>query len=740
MERTRTYERSSNEDVRNKLPQEAEFGPKKTMLVLAIVAGCFAVLWPKIFYPMLTGPAHTTHTSPDGSVCCDLIFESDVNTVDILQEMCQNILKHHQIDPRVRDALRTNKLTSQSASFCRDEVLARCGIDLSSFLAEKERLGKTHKQVLEEIRSFNSSLCLRNNFGVPLAQLGTPHLIRYHILMPHTPLRQERRLPPHAGGLHPAMRERGRAIPTSHIVPRVDGRPEHVVVQKMRPPMGGPGRVVPPPSGGGGTMGIILPLYTIGILLFFLYTIAKILRKNSNNEIYQDYQNPEAEREFRDRVFNPDILSTAITGTNSYRKERSPSPKQPLPTIQELQALDEAPNSNGPAGVALKSKGEYLDKQCYQGEDGMGETDDSGSAMKVMGMEMTATSESGQKISRPTTPIFPDGHSPEERERTPPKPIYLEGTLPPQCEILVSDSETQEESSEENSEAAIVLSSKVTLSLISHDQNSPDSIDSIEHSNEDGEILANDEAGKMQNSEIPATRLIDEEEINVISDVKDEEEIVREQHDNEETFEGAVGDGEVEGKCEKEDGVAEGAEQVNEIEGINMLGVKQGEEGSDEEEEGDVDEEEYTDNKSLKRTGGEDEGEEEEEETEGEDEEKEPVQKVIHHKDLKVIQKEETDEEEGEDEDEEEEEEEDEEEGEEEDEEEEEEEEEEDEEGEQTEVQKIQSKKFTGIDKLKGVKMSPENNDNDGSQEEDEEDDDGDVEDNSEEDAPKEKR
>lgn len=100
--------------------------------------------------------------------------------------MCQNILKHHQIDPRVRDALRTIKLTPQSASLCREEILARCGIDLSTFLAERERLGKSYKQVLEEIRSFNSSLCLKMSFGIPLSQLGTPHLIRYHILMPHS--------------------------------------------------------------------------------------------------------------------------------------------------------------------------------------------------------------------------------------------------------------------------------------------------------------------------------------------------------------------------------------------------------------------------------------------------------------------------------------------------------------------------------------------------------------------------
>lgn len=71
------------------------------------------------------------------------------------------------------------------------------------------------------------------------------------------------------------MRERGRAIPSSHIVPRVEGRPEQVVVQKMRPPMGGPGRVITPHAGGS-SMGIIMPLYTVGILLFFLYTISKV--------------------------------------------------------------------------------------------------------------------------------------------------------------------------------------------------------------------------------------------------------------------------------------------------------------------------------------------------------------------------------------------------------------------------------------------------------------------------------
>lgn len=57
-----------------------------------------------------------------------------------------------------------------------------------------------------------------------------------------------------------------------------------------------------------------------------------------------------------------------------------------------------------------------------------------------------------------------------EREKTPPKPIYLEGALPSQCELLVTDSETQAEKSEEDDDAPVVLSGKMTLSLISLDQ------------------------------------------------------------------------------------------------------------------------------------------------------------------------------------------------------------------------------------------------------------------------------
>ncbi|PBC31039.1 histone-lysine N-methyltransferase [Apis cerana cerana] len=369
-----------------------DFGPRKTIFILAIVAGCFAVLWPKIFYPMLTA----------------------------------SVNPHHMTD--------------------------------------------------------NSDT-----------------------------IKQERRTPPHAGGLHPALRERGRAIPSSHIVPKVSDRPDHVV-PKMRPPLGGAGHVVPAPKGSG-TMGIIMPLYTLGIVLFFLYTIVKVLRKNSDSEIISEYPGAAAEKEFRKMVFSPEAFATAMTGgTMNYQKERSPSPQRPTPTLEELKdqaagdiEIDQLRRRLVETEAAMERivvqmgnisrsvmhspnpQQEFKDNTIAQVQYSTAdkvENIEHSPTIKVMGMEMTASCEN--KGSRPTTPIIPISPSHIEREKTPPKPIYLEGALPPQCELLVTDSETQAQKAEEDVEAPVVLSGKMTLSLISLDQNA------AEIDEEDQEKNAND--------------------------------------------------------------------------------------------------------------------------------------------------------------------------------------------------------------------------------------------------------
>ncbi|CAB3374057.1 Hypothetical predicted protein [Cloeon dipterum] len=277
----------------------AEFGTAKTVFILAIVVGCFAILWPKIFYPMLltslsTGGAHAgqQQDSPldNQANCCDVIFVSDVTAIKVLTAMCGDILHENQ--------LTTNEqlhLSKKSVEKCRDEVRSACGLDITAVIKDQTGLTKSYKQILDEIRSFNNSECLKQNFGVQLSLIGTPRRMRYFperyfkdktITARH--LRPERPAHLHPEMLHPALREKGRAIPQRPITVAsatgMDGsgpRPGYPM-PGMRPPMGGAGHVVPAPKGSG-TMGIVMPLYTVGIVVFFVYTIMKVLFKRQDD-------------------------------------------------------------------------------------------------------------------------------------------------------------------------------------------------------------------------------------------------------------------------------------------------------------------------------------------------------------------------------------------------------------------------------------------------------------------------
>ncbi|XP_033253900.1 uncharacterized protein LOC117185822 isoform X4 [Drosophila miranda] len=102
-------------------------------------------------------------------------------------------------------------------------------------------------------------------------------------------LRQERPAHLHPEFIYQAMRERGRAIPATPTVPIVerkssasnppprilDGRP--CPIPGMRPPMGA--GALQQPQQRGSSMGFLMPLYTIGIVVFFGYTIMKIAFK-----------------------------------------------------------------------------------------------------------------------------------------------------------------------------------------------------------------------------------------------------------------------------------------------------------------------------------------------------------------------------------------------------------------------------------------------------------------------------
>ncbi|XP_021938613.1 uncharacterized protein LOC110839082 isoform X9 [Zootermopsis nevadensis] len=410
-----------------------EFGTGKTIFILAIVVGCFAVLWPKLFYPMLQA-----------------------------------------------------------------SVSARNHIDNSQGHHRQER---------------------------------PPHL--------------------HPDMLHPALRERGRAIPQSHIIPRVvekEGRPGPI--PGMRPPMGGAGHVVPAPKGTG-TMGVVMPIYTIGIVVFFMYTVMKVIFKKPGHSAV-NYGDFSSDPDFRKMVFSEEYVDDH---TNSYGDQSQQKVKHDVaPTrktaeengtklgwkehdtrdieidhlrkrLEETEAamerivaqmgsvphklhsssgtqligakgediLNEKSRKTVSAGQMEALKKEVEPKEASQkstiSSDTTQKVDDSSKhdhisdngkpKVHVLGMEMTASCEGGHRWSRPGTPILAvTSHSRSDtpvRPLTPePQSIYLEGALPSQSQLLVSESETQAvmvdpEDLESDTDAPVILSGKMTLSLISLD-------------------------------------------------------------------------------------------------------------------------------------------------------------------------------------------------------------------------------------------------------------------------------
>ncbi|XP_026841124.1 uncharacterized protein LOC6600908 isoform X2 [Drosophila persimilis] len=489
--------------------EEEGMTPKKTALIIVTVIGCIAILWPKVFHPMMFGSAPPPPPQ-------------------------QQNLKEQR---------------SGAPGGCCDVVLDR-------------------EQFMNATKP---------DAAVPFG----PHLYRKHINLytGEISLRQERPAHLHPESIYQAMRERGRAIPATSTVPIVerkssasnppprivDGRPGPI--PGMRPPMGA--GALQQPQQRGSSMCFLMPLYTIGIVVFFGYTIMKIaFKKQVPNAPYgpapsdtgfrqqvfgQQQEHSQVEdlggtklgiaavkakaheaptngrqrsrsrsRSHDEELYNASVSATEVASnlSISLKHHQEQMEKEQLMEIEKLrQKLEDTEramakliaemntdqyeakqndnektkdqlekdkekdniSSNGHANVNTTDQGaDPAAKGVKQQQQRKRRDLSAERELTVLGMEVTASCEGGRKwTGRPPTPVFraPIEHSKLEGNLPEPQSIYLEGALAHDSQILVADAQTKREEvydTELNGSAeepAVILSSKMTLSLINLDAN-----------------------------------------------------------------------------------------------------------------------------------------------------------------------------------------------------------------------------------------------------------------------------
>ncbi|XP_022180250.1 resistance to inhibitors of cholinesterase protein 3 isoform X3 [Myzus persicae] len=311
--------------------------------------------------------------------------------------------------------------------------------------------------------------------------------------------------------MHPALMEKGRAIPQPHIGPRHGSPTPHSFkppIPGSRPTMGGMGGASNKMVGGdgGGAMNILMPMYTIGILLFFVYTMMKLLSKKDDVEdtIDDKYSShypcgrdsksklqPQnlptklgfIEKDTRDleidalrrkleeteaameRIVKQMILASecnGMDGNKEFKNENIDDGESPEHVISNENVNDKITTKKSTSSEESKSI-----KSLSTSDENT--TDSEISVKKII-----------QVVNMETSESVGGGHcwTPTEKEKIPSKckttsieePISLliPGMIPKNSQVLISDGPCNTPLETEDHEA--VISSKVTLSLIPDDR------------------------------------------------------------------------------------------------------------------------------------------------------------------------------------------------------------------------------------------------------------------------------
>ncbi|XP_017073160.2 resistance to inhibitors of cholinesterase protein 3 isoform X9 [Drosophila eugracilis] len=343
-------------------------------------------------------------------------------------------------------------------------------------------------------------------------------------------LRQERPAHLHPESIYQAMRERGRAIPATPTVPIlerksspsnpppriVDGRPGPI--PGMRPPMGA--GAMHQPQQRGSSMGFLMPLYTIGIVIFFGYTLMKIMfKKQVPNDPYgpapsnpafrqevfgqqnhsqvedlggsklgwREHQTravagvkPPATKDTEKELYNASLSATEVASSlsTSLKNHQQLKEAEQLMEIEKLRQKLESTERAMAQLVAEMNTDQYEAKK-NDNEKTREQVDKQNLSNGHANKDQNPEQETAVKGGRKRRDLSAERELTSKLEENLPEPqsIYLEGALAHESQILVADSQIKREEvydSELNGSAeepAIILSSRMTLSLINLDAN-----------------------------------------------------------------------------------------------------------------------------------------------------------------------------------------------------------------------------------------------------------------------------
>ncbi|GAB6023718.1 hypothetical protein CHUAL_008477 [Chamberlinius hualienensis] len=477
-----------------------ELGPAKTVVIIAVVIGCFAMLWPKVFYPMMQTVFMITR--PKGfnqekdTVCCDVIYENNMD-LKFFAELCHSVLdvnvkvvKHSSRGRRWRGNSPPPPGTMQR---CRQKIQELCNLDINDIIAANEAAKykvknyridvSTPKAVESDFQKLNLSQCMQKYFNYgneeSFRKQHKPATLPSHI-------RQERlpRLGPQG---HP---DKG------HFV--------HHPAHKMMPPNSQGGRTgrsgkAEKSEKSSGTYGLLMPVYTIGISAFFIYTIAKFFVKKTE----KDSSKPK----LNDFHMDPDYRKYVLS--EEYHDGHTISYEEYLTMKEQGQLNDKHPKllSNGHSKQVKSETDELLGQpvSLLNEEDSRLDIDDDTADLQTAAEELPLEDKAQVKVEGPLSELaehlkqliqqdhakiavmgletvadFPVQQDTLPHIETEVSNIVLEKAVPADSKLLVAESECLTHTSVEHidgwSEAddedtkPVIVTGKMTISLLGNEQ------------------------------------------------------------------------------------------------------------------------------------------------------------------------------------------------------------------------------------------------------------------------------